>query len=356
MEETKKSNIIDLREVAKRIWSRKSLFFKVWAITFVLACLWILPVPRTYTAEVKLAPEMESSSGGALSSIASSFGFDLGNMETTDAISPVLYPDLFDSNSFIVSLLSIQVENEEGDIKTDYYTYLKDYQKTTFYKVPIIWLKRTIKNLFPKKDLKSGSEGGGGIDPFMLSEKEFMLVESVKNLISCSVDKKTGVITIGVEDQDRIICATLADSISVRLQNFITDYRTNKARIDVAYYESLTESSRKEYEASVAAYSRFCDNNRNAILQTYLSRQDELENDMQLKLQTYTAMNTQLQNAKAKVQERTPAFTVLDAASAPIKASKPKRMIFVAAMLILATFCTFVYLLKDDIKTAIVQS
>jgi capsular polysaccharide biosynthesis protein len=349
--EEKTSNVIDLREVAKLLVCKKKLFLKVWVITFILACAWILPVPRTYQTTVKLAPEMDSSSGGTLSTLASSFGFDLGDLESTDAISPALYPDLFKSNSFIVSLFSIQVENEAGDIKTNYYTYLRNHQKVTFYKIPFIWLKRTIKGLFPKKELKNGNDSGGGINPFLLSERDYLLVEGVKNLISCVVDKKTGVITITVEDQDRIICAMLADSVSLRLQNFITEYRTNKARVDVSYYENLTESSLKEYKASVAAYSQYCDNNRNSILQSYLSKRDELENDVQLKLQTYTAMNTQLQNAKAKLQERIPAFTVLDGASAPIKPSKPKRMIFVLAMLVLSSMVTSVVVLRKYLLT-----
>ena len=42
MEESqKKKNIIDLREVASKIWHNKKLFFKVWVVTFVLASAWV---------------------------------------------------------------------------------------------------------------------------------------------------------------------------------------------------------------------------------------------------------------------------------------------------------------------------
>ena len=61
-------------------------------------------------------------------------------------------------------------------------------------------------------------------------------------------------------------------------------------------------------------------------------------------------MNTQLQACKAKVQERTPAFTILQSASVPNKPAGPKRMIFVAAMLVLATIGCACYLFKKDIK------
>ena len=60
---------------------------------------------------------------------------------------------------------------------------------------------------------------------------------------------------------------------------------------------------------------------------------------MQLKLNTYNAMLTQAQNAKAKIQENTPAFTILQNAFVPVKPIGPKRMIFVLTMV----FLTFVF-------------
>ena len=60
-------------------------------------------------------------------------------------------------------------------------------------------------------------------------------------------------------------------------------------------------------------------------------------------------MQTQLQQAKAKVQERTPAFTLLKGASVPIRPTGPKRMIFVIGMVFLAFFATVAWILKDEL-------
>ena len=97
MEEKKTNNleVIDLRQVAKKIWANKRLFYKTLPITFVLSCIYIISVPRTYTSEITLAPEMENSGmGGSLGALASSFGLDMGNLQTSDAITPLLYPFL----------------------------------------------------------------------------------------------------------------------------------------------------------------------------------------------------------------------------------------------------------------------
>ena len=74
------------------------------------------------------------------------------------------------------------------------------------------------------------------------------------------------------------------------------------------------------------------------ILATYQAKVESLENDMQLKYNLYTAMQTQLQAATAKLQEATPAFTVIEPASIPVKPAGPKRMIISIAMMILSFF------------------
>ena len=85
-------------------------------------------------------------------------------------------------------------------------------------------------------------------------------------------------------------------------------------------------------------------------MESFKSKQDDLENDMQLKYNTYSTLNTQLQAAKAKIQEKTPAFTLIQGAAVPIKASEPKRMLFVLGTMIFAFILISIYVLKDIIK------
>lgn len=342
MKENKKTEVIDLRIVLKKIWDRKYLFFKVLPIVFVLSCIYILSLPRYYRSDTRLAPEMENSgTGGTLSSIASSFGFNLGDIQTSDAITPLLYPDLLEDNGFIASLMEIRVVSQDGEINTTYHDYLRKHQKKVWWSYPINWLK----NLFPKQKSQGGSSNG--YDPYNLSKDEDDLLNTARGNIKISIDKKTGAISIEVESQDPLICKTLADSIKDRLQVFITDYRTNKARTDYEYYEKLTEDAKEEYEQARQQYGRLSDANTNVTLRSMTLKMEDMENDMQLKYNTYTTLNVQLQAAKAKVQERTPAFTVIKGASVPVKAAGPKRMIFVAGMLFLAIIVTIIYILKD---------
>lgn len=346
MEENKK-HIIDVRVVIQKLKEKKETFLKVIPTVFVLSCLYIICIPRTYDTTTVLAPELDNPlSGGTLSSIASSFGLDMGEMQSTDAISPMLYPDLMQDNGFVSKFFSIKVKSQDGEIATNYYDYLKHFQKHPWWNAPVNW----IRSLFPKpKDTRAG--GDGTIDPYYLSRKDDGLMRLIRKDITMNVDKKTGLISINTRAQDPLIAKTLADSVRMHLQQFITDYRTNKARNDLKYYTKLAADAKHDYERARQLYGSYSDRNMDVVLESYRAKQEDLENDMQLKFNTYTAMQTQLQQAKAKVQERTPAFTVIKGADVPVKATGPKRMLFVLGMTLLAFIMVALYATKDLLLT-----
>jgi uncharacterized protein involved in exopolysaccharide biosynthesis len=153
--------------------------------------------------------------------------------------------------------------------------------------------------------------------------------------MDCSVDKKTNVITIVVEDQDPQIAATIADSAQMHLQRTITDYRTKKARVDLEYMQQLFEEAHKEYAKARQKYAAFGDSYQNLKMQSYVLKGDELENEMQLKYTIYQQVVEQLQLAKAKVQERTPAFTIVQEASVPVKHSSTPKIVTLIIWMIL---------------------
>ena len=302
MEDNKKENVavVSFLKKLKRDLLRYVIVFVVALVGSILV---ILPVPRYYKCDISLAPEMDNTEGGGkLSSIASSFGVDLGDVASANALQPSLYPDLMKSNEFIKSLLPIPVETKDGSLKTTYYDYLYNHQKESPYAKAIGWIGKK----FGEKD--SLTSKADSINPFMLNKKQDEIFTNIKNSIACDIDIKTGLITISVEDQDPLISATIADSVRAKLQDFITNYKTNKMKNDVKYYTKLVAEAK----------------------------------DMQLKFNAYSALSTQLQNAQAKLQEHTPSFTIVQSASVPVKPAGPKRMAFVFIVVFLSLMVTFV--------------
>lgn len=340
---------LDLKTLVKE-WkqSRRLIAYCVLAVG-ILSSLLIVCIPRTYVSKVVLAPEStKMPMGGGLAGMAASFGINIDEFSGEDAYYPTLYPDIMESNDFIVSLFSIGVVNEDGDINTDYYTYLTKHQKAAFWSKGIIATKRFIAKMLGSKR-KPGAGTPGHPDPFMLSQDEDEVAKGVRASITCEIDKKTDVITITVEDQDRLICATMADSVRVKLQDFITEYRTRKTRLDLEHYQKLTAEAYKAYTKASVTYASYSDSHFQSMLASSNVTETGLENEMQRAYDSYTLFSKQTKVLEAKVQERTPAFVVLQNASVPIKPAKPKRMIFVLEMMVLAFFGASVYSIRVHI-------
>ena len=182
----------------------------------------------------------------------------------------------------------------------------------------------------------------------MLTKQQTRIVQVIDRKVVCSVDKKTMVITISVTDQDPLIAATMADTVKNRLQNFITDYRTKKARVDLEYNRKLFKEAKARYDKARQLYASFSDANQDLILQSARTKLVDLENEMQLQFNNYNAVAQQLQLSEAKVQEDTPAFTTLQSATVPVKKAGPARTKMVLVFLILVFLGTTVYVLHKE--------
>lgn len=80
---------------------------------------------------------------------------------------------------------------------------------------------------------------------------------------------------VTVSLQDPLAAAIVADSAVHKLQEYITDYRTRKAKQDFDFQLSLCEQYQKEYFAAQQEYAKFADANRNVILQTVTSEKKD---------------------------------------------------------------------------------
>ena len=334
MEERKsKKIVVDFIELLKVIGKDKLMMAVFLGIAAVLGLAVAFGTPKEYKASVMLAPE--STTGNSLtsniSSIASMVGMDMDFGSSSDAIYPELYPDLIGSNDFIVSLFPVEVTTKDGSVTTDYYDYLLNHTKKAWYTFPARLLHDIVAKL--KTDDVPFTGDSTKVNPFHLSKMQYNIAHKIGKSINCTVDKKTSVITIEVTDQDPVISAVMADPIKNRLQAFITQYRTQKARNDLAYMEKLFMESKEEYVTARQQYAAYSDANQDLILQTYRAKPEDLENEMQLKYNAYTQMYEQLQISKAKVQESTPAFTVVQSASVPLKhINKSKLMVMTIFM------------------------
>ncbi len=106
------------------------------------------------------------------------------------------------------------------------------------------------------------TDGKHQLDSFRLTPEEDALVTSLNNRISATVDTKASVVTITSKMQDPLVSAVLADTVVSRLRDFITDYRTSKARHDLDYALKINKEAKESYYKAQQRYADYLDRNR----------------------------------------------------------------------------------------------
>ena len=329
---------IDLMEYARKLWASRKLLLKVAGIAAIVGVIIALGTPKTYTANVTLAPESGKSGGGGLYGIASMLGVGgLSMSSDADAFNVTLYPDVVSSTPFIIDLLDTEVKQLENENDTTLAGYLKEGTSSsligTIVSLPFKAIG-AVMSIFSSDDDKENDNQD--INPFQLTKEQDNIVNGLRKLVVANVDKKTGVTSISVTMQDPLVCAIVADTVVTKLQEFITGYRVNKAQEDCKYWEQLHEERKNDYYEKQQNYARYTDGNQGISRESVKIEQARLENEMNLAYQVYSQVATQLQMARAKVQEAKPVFAVVEPATVPLSPSGTSRKMILIGIVFLA--------------------
>ena len=329
---------IDLIGILRKIIGIRKTIYKAAGIGLVVGIIVAISIPKQYTVGVTLSPEMGNTKAGGLSGLAASFlGSGVSMNEGTDALNASLSADIVSSTPFLLELSTMKIPALEGETMT-LNVYL-DEESSPWWSY-VIGLPGMViggvKSLFTEEESELVPSDKANLGTIELSKKESKKIESLKKKILASVDKKTSMTTVSVTLQNPKVAAVVADSVVRKLQEYIIDYRTSKAKEDCLYLERLFKERQQEYYDAQKKYADYMDSHDNIILQSVRAEQERLQNDMSLAYQVYSQVANQLQVARAKVQEEKPVFAVVEPAVIPLYPSGTSRKIYVLAFIFLS--------------------
>ena len=334
------SNIsINIPQIIRKALDNKRFIILSTLVGLLLGVLYALSMVKQYKAEAKIVPEERSPMmGGSMGSLASLAGINLNSMGS-DAISTKLYPQVLGTKAFVIKLFDIPVTTKDGRVKTTYAYYIQSHQ-----------LRSPLGSIFGSTpdsvaDLKK-------IDEFRLTKLQEELVLDIGKRIMCSVDDNTDVVTLSVTDQDPLVAAIVTDVVMKNIQEYIVDYRTGKARNDLQNTKEALDEAKEEYVKAQRKYAAFAEANESLVLQSYVSKRDELENEMQLRYNIYSQLQQQYQMAQSKVQEKTPVYAILQPSSVPTRPTGLGRVVAVAGFMLIGFFfgLVWVFFVSDFVK------
>ena len=329
---------IDLMDLLRKVIGIRKKIYKAAGIGLIIGIIVAISIPKQYTVEVTLSPEMGNNKGGGLSGLAASFlgsGVTMG--DGTDALNASLSADIVSSTPFLLELSNMKVP-VSGSEKISLSSYL-DEESSPWWSYVIGFPGMVIggvKSLFIEDEDESIFLDKASQGTIELSKKESQKIESLKKKIVASVDKKTSMTSVTATFQDSKVAAVVADSVVKKLQEYIIDYRTSKSKEDCLYLEKLFKERQQEYYVAQKKYADYMDSHDNIILQSVRTEQERLQNDMSLAYQVYSQVASQLQVARAKVQEEKPVFAVVEPAVVPLEPSGTSRKVYVLAFIFLS--------------------
>ena len=172
---------IDLMDLLRKVIGIRKKIYKAAGIGLIIGVIVAISIPKQYTVEVSLSPEMGNNKGGGLSGLAASFlgsGVTMG--DGTDALNASLSADIVSSTPFLLELSTMEIPVSKDENST-LNTYL-DEESLPWWSY-IIGLPGMvideIKSLFSEED-ESTFSGRTNLGIIELSKKESKKIRTLK--------------------------------------------------------------------------------------------------------------------------------------------------------------------------------
>lgn len=304
----------------------------LWGFIFgVVGIIYALILQKEFTSNTQLMPELQSNSTlskiGGLSALAGLAGFDLNQMSNTDAVRPDLYPNIVQTLPFALFILQQKVYVSEYKKTMLLQEYLEEKNKNWFIQL-FIDEKEVATSLDPQKSSRA----------YELTKPQEKLVKDVHERIVATFDRKSGVITIHTKMPDPVVAATTAQASVEYLKEYVTSYRTDKARKQLKFLSEQVFEAKRRYQSAESALATYRDKNRFLYAESAKVEEQRLQADFMLAQNVYNNLAQQHEQAKIRVEEETPVYKTLEPAVIPLKRSEPKRTIIVLVFSVLGSF------------------
>lgn len=322
---------IDLVEVIKKLWKNRKLIIKITAVFIVLGVFVALVSPTEYSASCTMVPQLgDKKSTGGLSGLAAMAGINLGSMGGGEVLAPTIYPKILASVPFKKELMKtpLTLEGKRAPVTLfDYYTK-DEYQKFN--------LLQTIKKytiglpgviISAIRGIDTTKVEGGNVDQAIqvLSFDEKNVAERLSQLVSLNVNDKDGYVQLSASMPEPLAAAQLAQQAQNLLQQYITEFKIEKAASNLEFIQQRYNEAQRDYEAKQLDLAQFVDANRNFSSAKAKIQEEKLRAEYTMSNSIFTELAKQLEQAKISVKEDTPVFTVVEPVVVPSERSKPKR-------------------------------
>lgn len=323
---------IDLIALAKTIWEHRKFIIKTVIVFAVIGVIVALVSPPQYTASTKMVPQSTggSSRTGGLSSLASMAGINLNMNQSTTELLPQTYPQILQSVPFQLELMQSKFIFSDVEEPVTLFEYYTEYSKPgvlSLVKKYTIGLPGVISKAIKGDEEETSAVETQDGNTIRLTTEQEEVRKIISDNISLEINDKDGYIQLSSSFHEAELSAEVAQKAQELLQEYITDFKIEKASEQLDFIEERYQEKKKEFQEAQAALAAFRDRNKNVTSAMALTEQERLQNEYQLAFEVYSNLAQQLEQARIKVKEDTPVFSVIQPVTVPQERTKPKRKI-----------------------------
>jgi hypothetical protein len=320
-------DLITLLRKIKIFWIyRKQIF--ITTTLFIIAGVFVsINLNKKYTSTTIFINSNDvGNKNEGLAAFAGLAGINIGNSPTS-INNPLLYNDIIQSTPFLIELSNIKFKFKGVYISFKEYYFLqkKEINILSLIQDYTIGLPKIIISSFKNKNISNNVDTTiKGLS--MFSEEDVALYNNLKNIISITVDKKSGLINLVAECNDPFIAAIIANIAQNNLQNRLIDYKQKSTQKLLLYTQELYDQKRKNLFEVQDRINNFKDKNifsNETIQNTQLIR---LQSEYSIANSVFISVSNQLEQAKVKLNDDLPLFTIIEPAKVPNKSSSSSKL------------------------------
>jgi len=323
-------------EYKSEILSRKKLIF----ITVLIFCVFALLLSKVteskYQADITFVVQSstsESSSLSSLGNIASSFGLNMGNSESTFSQANVM--ELFKSRRIIEATLlkSVDINDQKNILLIDYYTNVKKLRNSSDWK----------KDKIDKIDFKIKSNKQDSIINLFWND-------IVKNNLEVSFNSKdASIITLSFIFQDQYFAKVFVENIINEMSKLYVSYNTSNTRKTLDFIQNRADSVYLELKLAEEEFAKVQDINQRIVKASGRLKELQLMRTVQVLNTMYIELIKNLELSKLTLLKETPIIEVMDGPVLPLEDKKIKPLVLYVIFVFLAILLLSIYIILRKI-------
>jgi hypothetical protein len=349
----------------KPIW----FFFKkkIHILTILVIAMFLLGIlvailsPVEYEASIRLLRENPEQGGSNQQNFMRNFNIPmLGGSGSANEMSSTLYPDIIESTPFALDLIQNKINFHRLDTSMLIEEYFGEVLGPTAIdkiKNNTIYLPSRILSGLEEKpsdlpvSLAAPAMGSASNSlenmaqlppPLKISRKQLGIISQVTSRIELEISGSY--VDIQCKMPDPVAAAELTQLVYIHLTDYIIKNKIRKASIYKNFIEERTIEAKEKFYSAQNRLAVFQDQNININTAKANAEEQKLKAEYELAFNLYKSLDVQLEQAKIKVKEDTPIFSVMEPIQIPNEKSEPQRMKIVLMSAFLGVFLGFVVL------------